>query len=210
MLPFQKLLPVHKKKMSHTKKNNCQPIIILSNLFKIRETYADETNTDFDDISSKSKCGFQKSYSAQHCLLYLLYLWFDIILLTFTHAYLSHRLQETNVGSTFCELMSILFNGLQGSILGSLLFINCICDLFILNDHLEFGSYVDYTTASAFENNSEEILGELGKHMSNIFGWFLHNCLRANAKKFHHFFKVQSCKLKEALINDRLLALKVS
>ena len=106
--------------------------------------------------------------------------------------------------------MSILFNGLQGSILGSLLFINCICDLFILNDHLEFGSYVDYTTASAFENNSEEILGELGKHMSNICEWFLHNCLRANAKKFHHFFKVQSCKLKEALINDRLLALKVS
>ena len=34
---------------------------------------------------------------------------FDKILLTCMHAYLSQRLQKTKVGSTFSELMSILF-----------------------------------------------------------------------------------------------------
>ena len=35
------------------------------------------------------------------------------------HAYLSQWQQKTKVGSTFSELMSILFGDTQGSILGS-------------------------------------------------------------------------------------------
>ena len=33
----------------------------------------------------------------------------------------------------------------------------------------------------------DEILGELEKHMAKISEWFLHNCLKAIAKKFHLF-----------------------
>ena len=33
----------------------------------------------------------------------------------------------------------------------------------------------------------DEILGELEKHMAKISEWFLHNYLKANAKKFHLF-----------------------
>ena len=40
---------------------------------------------------------------------------FHQISLTFMHAYLSQRLQKTKVGSTFSELMSILFGVPQGS-----------------------------------------------------------------------------------------------
>ena len=81
------------------------------------------------------------------------------ISLTFMHAYLSQRLQKTKVGSTFSELMSILFGVPQGSILGPLLFVTYICDLFILNDHLKFGSYADDTTPFVYWENFEEILG---------------------------------------------------
>ena len=69
------------------------------------------------------------------------------------HAYLSQRQQKTKVGSTFNEPMSILFGVPQGSILGSLLFIIYIYDLFILNDHLEFGSYSDDTTPFVYGEN---------------------------------------------------------
>ena len=101
------------------------------------------------------------------------------------HASLSQHLQKTKVGSTFSELMSILFGVPQGSILGSLLFIIYICHLFILNNHLEFGSYADDTTPFVYGENCEEILGELDKHMAKISEWFLENYLESNAKKLH-------------------------
>ena len=103
------------------------------------------------------------------------------------HAYLSQRLQKTEIGSTFSELMSILFGVPQGSVLGSLLFIIYICDLFILNDHLAFGRYADDTTPFVYGENFDEILDELGTHMAKISEWVLHNCLKVNAKKFHFF-----------------------
>ena len=71
---------------------------------------------------------------------------FDKISLAFIHAYLSQRKQKTKVGSTFIELMSILFVVPRGSFLRPLLFISNTCDFFIFNDHLEFGSYADDTT----------------------------------------------------------------
>ena len=71
---------------------------------------------------------------------------FDKLSLTFIHSYLSQRQQKAKVGSTFTELRSILFGGPQESIVGPLLFIIYIYVLFILSDHLEFGSYADDTT----------------------------------------------------------------
>ena len=59
--------------------------------------------------------------------------------------------------------------------------------MFILNNHLEFGSYADDTTPFVYGQNFDEIHGELEKHMGKISEWFLHNYLKANAKKFYLF-----------------------
>ena len=83
---------------------------------------------------------------------------FDKISLTFMHAYLYQRLQKAKIGSTFSELISILFGVPQGSILGPLLFIIYICNFFILNDHLEFGNYTDDTTPFVFGENFDKYL----------------------------------------------------
>ena len=91
------------------------------------------------------------------------------------------------IGSTFSELMNILFRVLQGSTLGSLLLIIYVCDLFILNDQFEFGSYADDTTPYVCGEEFDEILGKLEKHMAKISEWFLHNYLKTIAKKFQLF-----------------------
>ena len=59
--------------------------------------------------------------------------------------------------------------------------------MFIVNDHLEFERYVDDTTPFVHWENFDEILGELEKQMAKFSEWFLHNCVKDNANKFHHF-----------------------
>ena len=107
--------------------------------------------------------------------------------LTFIYGYLSQQKQKTKVSSTFSELMGILFGVSQGSILGLLLAIIYISDLFILNDHLEFGNYENNATPFVYLVNFDPILCQLEKYMAKISEWFLHNCLKANVKNFYLF-----------------------
>ena len=72
--------------------------------------------------------------------------------------------------------------------------------MFILNNHLEFGRYADDTTPFVYGENFDEILGEWEKDMAKISEWFLHNCLKANAMKFHLF--LSPCVVKAISIEN--------
>ena len=86
---------------------------------------------------------------------------FDEISLKVIISYLKNRTQTTKVGSLFSELFNIIHGVPQGSILGALLFIICIWDLFISNKTVNFCNYVDDTTPFVTGMSFEQIIPEL-------------------------------------------------
>ena len=66
------IVPVYKKNNKCTKENY-RPVSILSNFSKIYEKLMYNQLYDFfDNILFPSQCGFQRGYSAQHCLLVMI------------------------------------------------------------------------------------------------------------------------------------------
>ena len=107
-------------------------------------------------------------------------------------SYLKNRTQTTKVGSTFSELLNIIYCVPQGSIFGPLLFIIYIyiCDLFLVNKDVNFPSYADGTTPFITGMSFEQIIPELESFLSDISQCFMNNNLKANARKFHLFLSL--------------------
>ena len=103
------------------------------------------------------------------------------------NSYLKNRTQTTKVASSFSELLNIIFGVPQGSILGPLLFIIYICDLFIVNKDVNFSSYADDTTPFITGMSFEQIIPKLESILLDISQWFMNNNLKANAGKLDLF-----------------------
>ena len=87
---------------------------------------------------------------------------FDETSLKVIISYLKNHIQTTKVDSSFSELLNIICGVPQGSILGPLLFIVYICDLFIVNKDVNFSSYADDITPFITGMRSfEQIIPEL-------------------------------------------------
>ena len=96
-------------------------------------------------------------------------------------------MQTTKVGSLFSELLNIVYGVPLGSILGPLLLIIYICDLFIVNKDLNFSSYADDTIPFITGVSFEQIIPELEIILSDVSQWFMNNNLNTNAGKFDLF-----------------------
>ena len=72
---------------------------------------------------------------------------FDLKSLRVIHAYLNDRIQVTKVGSFYSEILQIIYDVPQGSLLGPLLFNVNLIDLF-LEEYckLDYSNYADDTT----------------------------------------------------------------
>ena len=110
---------------------------------------------------------------------------FDIKSLNSTLACFTNRKQKTKIGFRFSYFLNVLFGVSQGSILGPLLFIIYICDLFLKYDAIEFAGHADDTTPYTYGKSSDEIIDKLEIDMPNICEWFQHNGFRPNPEKFH-------------------------
>ena len=90
------------------------------------------------------------------------------------------RNSKTENRSTFSECLNILFGVPQGSILGPLLFLIFIADLFYLNHDLDFASYADDTTPYICGQDFSSIINVLEPNVNTLFNWFPQNGLIAN------------------------------
>ena len=84
-------------------------------------------------------------------------------------------------------MLNIIYGVSQGSILGPLLFIINICDLFIVNKDVNFSSYVDDTTPFIPGMNFGQIIPELENILSDMSQRFMNDNLKANPGEFHLF-----------------------
>ena len=112
---------------------------------------------------------------------------FDETSLKVIISYLENRTQTTKVASSFSKLLHIIYVVSQGSILGPLLFIIYICDLFIVNKDVNFSSYADDITRFITGISFEQIIPKLESLLSDISQWFMNNNLQANAAKIPSF-----------------------
>ena len=94
---------------------------------------------------------------------------FDMKSLAFISAYLKNRKPRTKIGSTFSEYLNILFGVPQGSILGTLLFLIFIADIFYLNYDLDFASYADDTTSYICGQGSNKVIKVLEPNVNKLF-----------------------------------------
>ena len=137
---------------------------------------------------------------------------FDETSLKVIISYLKNRTQTTKVGVSFSELLNIIYDVPQGSILGPLLFIIYICDLFVVNKDVNFSSYADDTTPFITGMSFGQIIPELESILSDISQWFMNNNLKANAGKFHLFLSpyedqmitVKNCVIKSSGVEELL------
>ena len=124
--------------------------------------------------------------------------------------------QKTNVGSEFSDFLNMLFGVAQGSILGPILFIIFLADLFFINNDTDFASYADDTTPYVCGQDFSEVINFLESKVTNLFKWFHESGLIANSSKSHFLispYETKSIQIQNSCIkassSEELLEIKI-
>ena len=101
------------------------------------------------------------------------------------HSYLSHRKRRTKVNHIYSSWEEILFDVLQGSISGPILFNIFLSELFYVINDTDFSSYADGNTIYDSGNNINEVISSLEESAEKLFQWFSHYQMKGNTDKCH-------------------------
>ena len=100
---------------------------------------------------------------------------FSLTALKLVHNYLSNRKQRTKINSLYNSLLKIIFGVPQGSILGPLLFIIFLIDLFFIIKDTDIASYADDSTPCVIADNIDGVIKFLEEASEILFKWFNEN-----------------------------------
>ena len=81
--------------------------------------------------------------------------------------------------------LDLVFAVPQGSILGTLLFIIFICDLFYFAENVDITSYPDDNTPYCASHDIQTTINTLQDSSAKMFDWFSKKSMKANADKCH-------------------------
>ena len=95
------------------------------------------------------------------------------------------RKQRTKVNGAYSSWRELKYGVPQGSILGPLLFIIFLNDIFFLTKDMKIASYADDNTADAVEDSIQSLLNTLEIESTVILKWFRVNELKSNNDKCH-------------------------
>ena len=110
---------------------------------------------------------------------------FDKSSLQFIYDYLKMRKQRTRINGEYSSWRSLKYGVPQGSILGPLLFIIFINDIFLFTKDAKIASYADDNTAYVIEDKTYNLLKTLETESSVILKWFRVNEMKSNDDKCH-------------------------
>ena len=82
------------------------------------------------------------------------------------------------MGSSFSDLLDILYGVPQGSILGPLLFNINLCDLFLSESSSEVSNFADDTTPYECGKIYDEVVRKLEDTIEKLFNWFQRNIFK--------------------------------
>ena len=101
----------------------------------------------------------------------------------FFRSYLSNRKQFTVVGGSKSMLGNIKCGVPQGSVLGPVLFLIYINDLYMCNENCKIKMFADDTCLTVYGKTIDEVLLDGQAKSTDLFEWCLYNKLTVNADK---------------------------
>jgi hypothetical protein len=104
------------------------------------------------------------------------------ISLAWFESYLSDRTQTVDIGGTISEEKALLLSVIQGSILGPILFLCYINDIYTCTT-LFTSLFADDGTGLAKDKNLTNLINYVNKELQKIANWFLSNKMAVNTAK---------------------------